>query len=272
VFIGTGYLEKLAMTFFIVFSHEMAHTAVSILFKYKIKEIEFFPFGGVARIDGMVGIEPQKEISIDLAGPIVNLAMAAIVMGISPLTDVYSLRGYFISANLSVALFNLLPIFPLDGGRIVRSYLSKGIGIKRATNLIIGISKFFALCIFGWGSYLAVRDLRGVYIALLAVFIFISANKERHMTAYLFMKEVNDRKDLLFKRGVLKGNYIVSIEHTQIGRLLEEFIPNKYHVIAVVNSKGQIIGSLTEEDITKGAFNFGLTAPISVLLYNRKKW
>lgn len=261
--------------FSIVLIHELAHTLVAIAHKYSVTEIELFPFGGVAKIDGLMGANPKTEIKIALAGPIVNVVMASVALTLGEISDINSLRSYFIMVNLSIAIFNMLPLLPLDGGRIVRSYIILKKGLRKGTNIIVFISNIISLLIASLGLYLVITStdwIRGVFIIGLSLFLYIASQKEKKMTIFLLMKDISDRKDILLQKGVLKTNYLVSTEHTTLKEIVDQFLPNNYHIIAVINSKGQVMGTITEEDISTAIINYGFHAPISVLLNNRKKW
>ncbi|MEG1509348.1 MAG: hypothetical protein RR454_02715 [Clostridia bacterium] len=150
--------------------HEIAHSRIASLRGYKLYEISLMPYGAV--INCNTNFNSKDNIYIALAGPIFNLLIA--VFGVSlwwifPVT--YNYTVFFVKANLLLAVFNFLPIFPLDGSRIVMS-LSKN--KKRTTQIINGIS-------IGFGIFLLILCVVSIFfvfninIGILGVFIVYGA-------------------------------------------------------------------------------------------------
>ena len=100
--------------------HELGHCLVARKLGYETQRITLFPFGGVALIN-MIGIKPKEELLIALAGPAVNLVILMIAI---PLSYVVPVPGIIILVNAVMLIFNLIPAFPLDGGRVLRSVLA----------------------------------------------------------------------------------------------------------------------------------------------------
>ena len=112
-----GFLPQTLVLFWVVLLHELAHVLVAKYNDLFIEEIELLPFGGVARIDGMLQLNPPIEIRVAIAGPLVNLILAGVTTFFFddiPVSEQWLL--FFIQANFGMAIFNLLPTLPLDGG------------------------------------------------------------------------------------------------------------------------------------------------------------
>ena len=135
------------MLFVSVLLHELGHSVVALRFKVPVRSITLFIFGGVAQI----GTEPPSSVAeflIAIAGPIVSLFLAAffyftrpLVAGIEPL---WGLAKYLASINLALALFNLIPGFPLDGGRVFRALVwAITRNFRRATVIAANVGRFF---------------------------------------------------------------------------------------------------------------------------------
>lgn len=117
-----GLLTYALLTFSIVFLHELAHVLTAKHYGLAVKNIELFPFGGVARLEGLMEIDSKVDITIALAGPLSNLLLllVAFLLRVEGIwKGDFSL--FFIQGNLLLALFNLLPALPLDGGRVFRA-------------------------------------------------------------------------------------------------------------------------------------------------------
>lgn len=173
--IGAGWVTKvfwlalIVVMFGCILLHELGHALMARYFGIGTRDITLYPIGGVARLERM-SEEPAQEVAIALAGPAVNLALVILLAPIlvlgflsglfnSALPDVAWQAGllpllaifvwYLWSGNLGMMLFNLIPAFPLDGGRVLRALLALGLGHLRATEFAARISMCLALPIAG---------------------------------------------------------------------------------------------------------------------------
>ncbi|MEJ2013330.1 MAG: site-2 protease family protein [Anaerolineales bacterium] len=180
--------------FGIVVLHEFGHSFAAQHYGIEVKQIVILPIGGVAQI-AEIPEDPKKEFVIAIAGPAVNFILAAVLSGVllvsgvdlrlSGLPDMLfnlqwmgigALLGYVFAANLLLGLFNLLPAFPMDGGRILRAFLATRMAYPVATATAAGIGQGLAFLIGLWAF------LRGdFFLVLIAIFIYSGANQERQM-------------------------------------------------------------------------------------------
>jgi Zn-dependent protease/predicted transcriptional regulator len=167
-----------------VLLHELGHSLVAIRYGIAIESITLFIFGGVARL----GSEPRDgrtEFRIAAAGPLVSLALAAFFFAVAS-SDLFggataAVARYLAVVNLVVAVFNLVPAFPLDGGRLLRGVLWRPLGKVRATRMAAGAGTFFAyfLILSGAVSVLSGATVSGIWYVLLGWFL-----KEAAVSAY----------------------------------------------------------------------------------------
>jgi Zn-dependent protease len=181
----------MALLFLCVTLHELGHSVVAQAFKIPVREIVLLPLGGVA----MLGRNPDKplhELLIAAAGPAVNVVIAAglllgtgftaglggldpqgLVAGREATPSLATLLVWLLEANVMLVLFNLIPAFPLDGGRMLRSLLAMVTSYPRATRIAAAIGQGFAVLLgilgVAGGNFLLV---------LVAVFIFLGAGYE----------------------------------------------------------------------------------------------
>ncbi|MBF8984308.1 M50 family metallopeptidase [Lutibacter sp. B2] len=265
-----GYFNNILISFVVVILHEMMHTIVAKTLGYSIDNIEVFPFGGVARIKECISMNPTHEIMIALAGPIFNLVMAIISYNIFDLLSINNeMCIFFIYSNLGIGVFNLLPIIPLDGGRIIRAYFSYIIGLKKATKVVVIISKIMIAVLFLWGCYLIQYDKMNIFTLMLAVFLYIAADREYKMAPFIFMKEFTRKKQLLLCDEVLNAKNLVAIKNTSAKEVVNQFIPRKYHIVTVMDHNCNIIGLLTENDVLEGMMKYGLNVSLQKLLSSK---
>ncbi len=124
-----------------VLLHELGHALVARRYGINTRAITLYPFGGIAALEAEPEA-PEAELAIALAGPAVNmvLALAALPLALLGLPG----AGFFASINLGMGLFNLVPAFPMDGGRVLRAWWSRRAGALEATRGALKISRAFA--------------------------------------------------------------------------------------------------------------------------------
>jgi Zn-dependent protease len=182
--LSQGGIQAVALTsavFGCVLLHELGHALTARRFGIRTEDITLYPIGGVARLQRMPRA-PGAELLIALAGPAVNVAIAlALIAGQWALgagnpwspTPFDAWANALISVNVLLAAFNLIPAFPMDGGRVLRALLSGWLGRLRATEIAATLGQALAVmfglyCLFQ-GSLLQV---------LLAAFIYFAASTE----------------------------------------------------------------------------------------------
>jgi Zn-dependent protease/predicted transcriptional regulator len=168
--------------------HELGHSIAAQHFKIPVREIVLLPIGGVAML-GKLPKKPSQELIIAAAGPAVNVVIAiglalaggplvtldghGLVEGSIPPPSLGTLVTWLLAANITLVVFNLIPAFPLDGGRMLRAVLAMFTDYRRATVVAAGIGQIAAV---GLGL---LGVLSGNFIlALIAVFIFFGAGME----------------------------------------------------------------------------------------------
>ena len=190
LFIGIGDKQSgsstaiyIAALFASVLLHELGHTIVARHYGIRTTEIVMFPIGGVSRPERQP--KPSEELPISLAGPLVNLLIAAAIIGwmtvqhgwvaletLREPTDA-NLAERVAFGNLALFLFNLLPAYPMDGGRILRSLLAHYRPVEEATRIAAGAGQGLAILIglagLLWGNFM---------LMFVALFVYLGAFQE----------------------------------------------------------------------------------------------
>lgn len=164
-----------------VLLHELGHALTALKCGIGIRDITLYPIGGVAMLTGRPN--PRQEFWITVAGPAVNLAIVAVLAPIVWSTGQtldftarlgeQSLVVALVEANLFLFGFNMLPAFPMDGGRILRALLAMRIGETKATSIAAGIGQFLAVTFFFAGVF-----SQQIVLMIIAVFVFLGAGQE----------------------------------------------------------------------------------------------
>jgi stage IV sporulation protein FB len=180
--------------FFLVTLHELGHSFAAMYYDIPVKQIILSPIGGVAQLMRMPD-KPVQELVVAIAGPAVNIIMAILMLalalaagidfgsllrGFSGATGatIMALFSYVFISNIFLAVFNLIPAFPMDGGRILRAVLALRLDYARATKLAANIGRVFAVL---FGVYGLING--NFFLIMIAIFIFSAATQESRVTA-----------------------------------------------------------------------------------------
>ena len=184
LFGGGGIVWTLYLCLAVLLSvalHELGHTVVSQRYGVNVRDIILTPVGGVARLEGLPE-NPRHEIRVALAGPYVSLLL--FLLGFILYLGFANLRmrfpaeaaAWFAGLNLVLLLFNLLPSFPMDGGRVLRGWLSQRKGALEATRIASQVGKYMSI------AFIVLGLSSGNYsLAVIGLFIFMAAGSEYRM-------------------------------------------------------------------------------------------
>jgi Zn-dependent protease len=176
-----GVLAGAALLFASIVAHELAHALVARAYGVRTRDIVLTPLGGVARLEGM-GPSGRAEVAIALAGPAASLAIAALAWTamaiLSPAGLAASALDTLVWANAMLGVFNLVPAFPMDGGRVLRGLLHERIGLERATRIATALGRAVAIAMALVGLFTQSWSL-----VLVAVFVWIAGGRERDAVA-----------------------------------------------------------------------------------------
>jgi Zn-dependent protease len=182
VMAGLGALLLTGAVFAIIVLHEMGHALAARYYGIPTRDITLLPIGGVARLERMPE-KPVQELVVALAGPAVNVVLAGVffalmvVQGLAAPELSLSLTGNVIDQlfliNVGLVAFNMLPAFPMDGGRVLRALLAMPLGRSRATQIAAVVGRVMA------GVFVAAGLLSGnLMLVLVALFVWVGAGEE----------------------------------------------------------------------------------------------
>lgn len=243
----TGYLLEMITLFGIVLIHELGHVFAAKSFQWRVTEVRLLPFGGVAVVEESGNVSAYQEICVTLAGPLQNawmvllsLLMLAVGWGDG------AWWNYFMQANLLVGAFNLLPILPLDGGKLMQSILSYAISYHKTLAVTTHVSLWMS------GLLVVVACLpwsgTGIQLNLLLIgaFLFYSNWYGYRHISYNYMRFLMSRctrfpLDQLYEDKQIDRSepLLVSFKHP-IAEVLKMFRREKYHWIYVLNDQGTV--------------------------------
>ena len=248
---------------FIIFTvtavaHELGHSFVANGCGYKLNRITLMPFGAVVKGD-IDGLKFSDEIKIAMAGPILNIAVALFFIALWwVFPELYAYTELIVSANLSMATVNLLPVFPLDGGRILSAYTAMRLGQKRSERLCKitgGVLSLLLIALFLMTVFSGAVNLSLLFFSLFIFFgAFGKARENKYVKVY---SAVTDQK---LRRGIIVKRQAVD-ESVTLKKLLTVLDANALNEIEVYK-KGKKVATLNDEKLKKIMENGDIYSPI----------
>ncbi|MEG6585733.1 M50 family metallopeptidase [Dendrosporobacter sp. 1207_IL3150] len=263
-----GMAGKVLLVFSAVLWHETFHAVMAIILGYKVREIELLPFGGVARIDRLGEASAKSEILMAAAGPAASLVLAAAVyIMINQFKLSSDIAVFFYETNLMLALFNLIPALPLDGGRIFRAFLSCICEYTKATLITANISKCISFGLIAFALYDYVSEgLFNISLTIAAVFLYVAARAEIKIIGYRTMRLLANKKADLSSRGFMTTTHYTVMTGTAVRDIVRLFNPEKYYILLVLDDEFSICGTLTETEVWEALPRRGYHAKIGEFL------
>ena len=264
---GVRWLFLIIGVFFFVTLHELCHSLVAVRLGIKVKEITLLPIGGIASMQTMPE-KPSQEFLISIVGPLFNLLVVIVfyyplksILGAEVLfhrpfsTETWPLTiAYLYWINLILAVFNLIPAFPMDGGRVVRSLLARYLGVQKATRIAVTLGHIFAL-IFG---YFGIMSFNIILIAI-AIFIYMAASNEG------LQVDVKETLKKYIVRDILSRDFLTLDPDTKLSKALELIFHSHQEDFPVMDN-GRMVGFITRKEIMRGMHESGMAIPVSEIM------
>lgn len=241
---AAGRVLFILLLFLCVVLHEFGHALAAKSFGINTPDITLLPIGGVARLERMPE-EPKQELIIALAGPAVNIVIAlGLLVAIdwrgaadSSVVEASTLPAKLLAINVMLVLFNLLPAFPMDGGRVLRALLATRLSYARATQIAASIGQGCAF-VFGF-----IGLLWNPFLLFIALFVYIGASQE---AALAQMKDVSRRFPV--SSAMVREFRSLPLTAT-LQEAVDALLATSQHDFPVVDESGGVAGMLTRHDL-----------------------
>ncbi|MCZ7651201.1 MAG: site-2 protease family protein [Thermoanaerobaculia bacterium] len=255
---GVGFILLL---FGCVLLHELGHAAMAKVYQVKTREIVLYPIGGVARLERMPS--GKAELLIALAGPAVNLVLAGMLFAVmlvlqvrmpgsaSELASGNSVLLQLLLVNASLFFFNLLPAFPMDGGRVLRATLTFFMSEERATAVAAGVGQGAAIVFGGLGL------ITGNFILVfIAFFVFLGAGQEAAFHRSRAAVQGLDARAAMITR------FDALAPQDTLGKAAELLLTTHQHDFPVVDAWGRVAGLLHRGVLLEALARAGRETPV----------
>ena len=260
--------SKVLLVFSAVLWHEVAHALVAVRLGYRVKEVQLLPFGGVARIEGLGIISARDESWIAAAGPAASLVLAAFAYGamlyFATWSDVWE---FYMRVNMMLAGFNLLPGLPLDGGRMLRAWLTSYMDYKKATLIAARSSKCLSACLLFVIIYQYIES-HTVNLTFLvgSIFLYTVAKSEIEVAGFRTLRVLAQKKGELMARGIMPTAYFTVLSSVMVKDIIPLFKPNQYSIVLIFNRECKLCKTITETEIWEEIPEKGLYITVGQLI------
>ncbi len=260
---ASGVAYVLAV-FAIVVMHELGHALTARRFGIATRDITLLPIGGVARLERMPS-KPSEELLVAVAGPAVNVVLAMLLFGalvtMGTLEDVSRLSvvgGPFLAklmwTNVALAVFNFIPAFPMDGGRVLRALLAMRTSYVRATDIAAKVGQGVAL-VFGLIGLFA-----NPFLVFIALFVWIGAQSEARLAhIHASLSGVPVSSAMVTRFAVVSPDQPVSMV---VDRMLLAGFQDDVPVL----EGGRLVGVVGREDVLRAAVAGAANAPVQSVM------
>lgn len=241
--------------------HEFGHIAAARYFGIKTPDITLLPIGGVARLERMPE-EPGQEFVIAVAGPLVNVVIAALIFvalggsaGFEQMAQVEDPRGGFLArlagVNVFLVLFNMIPAFPMDGGRVLRAALASRMSWARATQIAASIGQGLAF-VFGF-----IGLFYNPFLIFIGIFVYLAAAAEAQDA------QIRDVAASVLVGDVMVTDFVRLEGTANMDQAIEALLATTQREFPVVDSAGRLEGLLTRDDMIRALKEAGPGAPVA---------
>ena len=247
--------------FLCVTLHEYGHALAARRYGIKTKHITLLPIGGIAMLEKMPE-KPAQELIVALAGPLVNFVIAAVLMiylyasgqplfatQFITLTTTDNFIQNLLKINLVLAVFNLIPAFPMDGGRALRAILALKLNRVLATRIAARIGQFIAILFVFWGLF------SNPFLVFIGIFIFLAAQAETTFTQTHSMLSNTSVSDVTMR------NYTTLDENDTLQAATQELLNGQVSNFLVLKNSS-VVGTLSKKNLIKGITEKGMAYPV----------
>ncbi len=257
----------IALLFICVILHELAHSKQAQKYGVEVRNVTLLPIGGVSNMEH-IPEDPRQELRIAIAGPAASLLIGICLLLINAAagldifefnfekvaTSLSYLPVYLAWINIFLAFFNLLPAFPMDGGRVIRAYLAQRMDYTRATKIAASVGKVFAI-IFGIVGFVI-----NPILIFVAFFVYLGASSEEQAVM------IGEGLKGLKVKDVMNTQCTSVSGETSLSGLVEKVFHGMCGGVIPVTERGEYVGLATQEEILSAIHEHGLTIEVGSII------
>jgi len=248
--IFTGQFFEIITLFAVVIIHELGHIFTAKSYGWRILEVQLLPFGGMSKVE-QKNDSIWEELIVAISGPLQNLIMIILAIFFQKF-NLWSNEWttFFIEANLLIGLFNLLPISPLDGSKILRALFYFLLPYKRAikSSIFVSVTITFLLLVFSSGYFWGYKlNINGLILSLFFIYNnYLEFKQINYSFWHFLLKKIN-----LKPQRNIKATPIIVQQDIALIDALNLLYKGKYHFFYLLSNDGEIMKIVPEERLIK---------------------
>ncbi len=254
----------MVLLFACVLAHEFGHIFTARAFGVATPDVTLLPIGGVARLE-RIPDKPSEEFLVAIAGPLVNVVIAIALIALTPThlsaahfaaipNSAVAMADRLAEVNLFLAIFNMIPAFPMDGGRVLRALLATRLGHARATEIAASIGQWTAFALGFLGLFY------NPLLIFIAIFVYLAAASEAQVVALQAMS-----RDVPVVAAMMT-QFVSLTPDEHIDAAVESLLQTSQNVFPVVAPDGHLAGMVGRGEIIRALRQLGPTAPVSAVM------
>ena len=251
-----GTVENILISFSVMIIHEMSHLVVAKLLGYRIEIMKVLAYGASLHVKDIDQASCKEDLLISLAGPMVNFMLAGLgFVATNLLSNEYI--NIFIQYNLLFGAFNLIPIRPFDGSRVLGAILNQRCGIK-VSKIISDITS--GIIIMSFMIIYLVSFIRGednIIFGILIIALILNMQSKRMEDSFLIMEDLVKKRYRFLKKGYLENYGVSIIESKGLLESLKVIEKRRYNIITILDDELKFLGEIYEYDILDGLKEYG---------------
>lgn len=252
-----GYGEIFFMGFAVAILHELAHVFCAKCLGISVSRITLYPFGVAAQLSAEYIKSSEKEFLIAFSGPFFNIVsfwLCVILTKYFPSDTLY----FCMDINIAMAVVNLIPALPLDGGRMLKSILTSQFGIIRAYNFMHQLSRILVCALSVFAVHLFFSSGFNFSLILISAFLFQNLSREQRSISHITLNEILNTSKKLKSRNLYKTKVICVAEDTPASIILRHLSYDYYCIVHVADQNSALLKTLSETQVLAALTDGGI--------------
>ncbi|MGE5613386.1 MAG: site-2 protease family protein [Bacillota bacterium] len=254
--LAAGQAREYSLAFVSIMLHEAGHFAAAKMRGINMAFVKITPAGFSAAIQ-FSDLPRRVLLEIYIAGPAANFMLSGLAMlGRTVFPGLDNFFKLVAATNLLLGAFNLLPAFPLDGGRILMEFLSGRLGILAAGKLVRGMAWCLLTAMLLAGAYQIYIGVYNASMLAVGVYILITLRSGRMESAFMNIRQILYRRSKLLKRGIYAARGLAVLKSARLAEALKSMDFDRFHVLFVLDEDLKIIKIITEDEVMNALSSF----------------
>lgn len=251
-----GYKGEIIWALIFVILHEGVHYLTAKHYGFSGFDIEFVAVGACLKTKDLEEATQKEDLVISLSGPLFNLLLAIIFYMVylkNPINIYYTL----FKSNFAIGILNLIPTFPLDGGRVLRDLLSLKLMYKKAQIITINISICIGVVAMLLFVILFLLGKNSMNLGVIGVFVILSSLRERERISFIIMADIIKKRCKFLKKGYIENRSTSIYYKKDLLSILGLCDKNKYNIFTILDQEMKVIDIIYEEEVVEALKAYG---------------